>query len=58
MKKKRGEGWNDLKVEIQVTENDIKKIEGFMAPIQSYYRKKDMDREVYLSTQRDRLLKK
>jgi hypothetical protein len=33
MKRKKGEGWNDLNVEIEVNEKDLKEINEFMAPI-------------------------
>ena len=42
MQTKKGWGWNDLNMEIKVTEKDLKDIDKFMEPIEAYYTKIEM----------------
>ena len=48
MKGKRADGWNDLPMEVKVTDDDMYKMETFMSPIKKYHRENDLKREAYL----------
>lgn len=41
MKEKKGDGWNDLTKDVTITDDDLRRIDEFMAPIHSYYREQD-----------------
>ena len=38
MQRKKGWGWNDEDVEIEITQADLDNIDKFMVPIEEYYR--------------------
>ena len=41
MKRKRGDGWNDLTVDVTVTQQDLDEINAFMEGIKKYHREND-----------------
>lgn len=49
-----GYGWKNLKVNIKVSDQDVAEIRNFMIPIQDYYNRKDMEREVKLNKIREK----
>ena len=53
MKQKNGHGWNDLNEDIEITTEDLKRIDDFMKPINARHRKQDLAREKYLDEIRE-----
>ena len=49
MQSKKGWGWNDESVEIEVTQKDLDEIDIFMKPIEKHFSELDLAREDYLN---------
>lgn len=50
MQTKKGWGWNDENVEIEINQQDLDDIDKFMQPIEEYYRNQDFAREEFLNS--------